>query len=302
MSALKKHHDDGVHTDTQSLTVRHLDVDLSQGFPTYWYGNDAYKSTLLNALSFMFPVGEQFFIDSVRRYAKDVEAKGLTKLAKEIKLFIGQEATHRHLHQQYNDQLVAKGYDAWVERTLQRVIHAARHFPAINHLAATAAYEHYTAVLGDGLLRHDEWTRDMEPTMREVWLWHAAEESEHKAVALDTYNAVGGGYIRRVIMYVLVTIEFYAYTWIQVVKMLHKDRQLFKLKTWGSALRFWFGRKGVFWHMLPHQLAYFKPGFHPWQHNNEDLLHRWQQEHADAYRTVARPHGKPHKPSAGHPA
>lgn len=274
------------HPETAHLTVRHLDVDLSRGFPTYWYDNDPYRSTLLNALSFMFPVGEQFFIDSVRHYAKQVEAQGDAKLAREIKLFIGQEATHRHLHQQYNEQLIAKGYDPWVERTLQRVIDAAKDFPPKMHLAATAAYEHYTAVLGDGLLRHKAWTENMDPMMREIWLWHAAEESEHKAVALDTYNAIGGGYVRRIVMYIAVTIEFYAYTFIQVMKMLHRDGQLFKWRTWRSAFGFWFGRHGVWWHTMPHWLAYFKPGFHPWQHDNRDLLSRWQQDHASAYRSL----------------
>lgn len=294
MPAMPHRPDD--HPQTEHLTVRHLDVDLSQGFPTYWCDGDAYRSTLLNALSFMFPVGEQFFIDSVRRFARQVEAQGDAKLAREIKLFIGQEATHRHIHQQYNAQLVAKGYDPWVERTLQRVIDAARRFPPLMHLAATAAYEHYTAVLGDGLLRHARWTEGMHPTMREVWLWHAAEESEHKAVALDTYKAVGGGYLLRIAMYITVTIEFYAYTIVQVLKMLRHDRQLFKLKTWRSAFGFWFGRDGVWWHTMPHWLAYFKPGFHPWQHDNRDLLSRWRHDHAGAYRSL-------HKtPPAGHTA
>ena len=274
------------HPETDSLTVRHLDVDLSQGFPIYWNNNDAYRSQLLNALSFMFPVGEQFFIDSVRHFAKDVQAQGNNKLSAEIKLFVGQEATHRHLHQQYNDHLVKLGYTPWVERALARSIRTAQLLSHKNHLAATVAYEHYTAVLGDGLLRNASWTEGMDPTMREVWLWHAAEESEHKAVAMDTYNAVGGGYWMRVLVYFLVSIEFMVFANIQLMLMLHKDRQLHKPKTWLSATRFWLGRNGVFWHTLPHWLAYFKPGFHPWQHDNTDLLERWRKEHAAGYRRL----------------
>src|SRR5690606_26307902 len=286
MSALKQHHAPLAHPETGAMTVRHLDVDLGQGFPTYWYGIDAYRSTLLNALSFMFPVGEQFFIDSVRHFAKQVEAQGDAKLAQEIKLFVGQEATHRHVHQQYNDQLVARGYEPWVENVLRRLVKFSRRFDPKTRLAATAAYEHYTAILGDGLLRYESWSEGMDPRMREVWQWHAAEESEHKAVALDTYHAVGGGYLRRIVMYILVTLEFYAYAGIQTIKMLRKDGQLFKRRTWSSALRFWFGHEGIWWHMAPHWLAYFKPGFHPWQHDNRDLLARWQNAHAGSYRSL----------------
>ena len=269
-----------------AMAVRHLNVDLSQGFPIYWNGGDAYRSQLLNALSFMFPVGEQFFIDSVRHFAQDVEQQGNAELTREIKLFVGQEATHRHLHQQYNDHLVSLGYTPWVEEALKRIMHLTRDFNPKFKLAVTAAYEHYTAVLGDGLLRYDSWTRGMDPVMRKVWMWHAAEESEHKAVALDTYHAVGGGYFMRVGLFFVISIEFFVYSLVQSTMMLKRDRQLFKWSTWRSALRFWWGRDGIAWHTLPHWLAYFKPGFHPWQHDNRDLLARWQREHAGDYRTL----------------
>lgn len=277
-----------MNTDTPSasMAVRHLEVDLSQGFPIYWNGGDAYRSQLLNALSFMFPVGEQFFIDAVRHFAPEVARQGNTELSREIKLFVGQEATHRHMHQQYNDHLVSLGYPAWVENVLKRLTHLTRNAPPKIKLAATAAYEHYTAVLGDGLLRYNSWTEGMEPKMRSIWMWHAAEESEHKAVALDTYRAVGGSYLMRVTMFLLVSIEFFVYSAVQTLLMLKHDRQLLKWSTWRSALRFWWGRDGIVWHTLPHWLAYFKPSFHPWQHDNRELLHRWQHEHATDYRTL----------------
>ncbi|RZI80069.1 MAG: metal-dependent hydrolase [Rubrivivax sp.] len=272
---------------THDMTVRHLDVDLSQGFEPHWNGGDAYRSQVFNALSFMFPVGEQFFIDAVRHFLPEIERQGRTELVRDIKLFVGQEATHRHLHQQYNDHLVKLGYDAWVERMLQRVMHLTRNAPPKFKLAITAAYEHFTALLGDGLLRRASWSAQMEPTMRAVWQWHAAEESEHKAVAMDTYNAVGGGYLMRVGLFLFITLEFNVWVLVQTCKMLRRDGALFKLSTWRSALGFWLGREGVLWHTLPHWLAYFKPSFHPWQHDNQALLERWRQEQSHAYRTVA---------------
>lgn len=271
---------------SHDMTIRHLDIDLSQGFEPHWNGGDAYRSQVFNALSFMFPVGEQFFIDAVRHFLPEVERQGNAQLAKDIKLFAGQEATHRHLHQQYNDHLLAMGYDAWVERTLQRVMHLTRNSSPRFKLAITTAYEHFTAVLGDGLLRHSSWTERMTPMMRALWTWHAAEESEHKAVAMDTYKAVGGGYLMRVSLFLLISIEFNIWVAIQTAKMLRRDGELFKWSTHRSALGFWFGRDGVAWHTLPHWLAYFKPSFHPWQHDNLALLERWRQQNAQNYRAV----------------
>jgi predicted metal-dependent hydrolase len=277
-TASSSHHD---------MTVRHLDVDISQGFEPHWNGGDAYRSQVFNALSFMFPIGEQFFIDAVRHFLPEIEAQGNTTLVKDIKLFVGQEATHRHLHQQYNDHLLAMGYDAWVERTLARVMHLTRNSSPKFKLAITVAYEHFTALLGDGLLRRASWTAQMEPTMRAIWLWHAAEESEHKAVAMDTYKAVGGGYLMRISLFLLISLEFNLWVFIQTSKMLRRDGLLFKWSTWRSALGFWLGKDGIAWHTLPHWLAYFKPSFHPWQHDNQALLDHWRQEQAHAYRPVS---------------
>lgn len=39
-------------------------------------------------------------------------------------------------------------------------------------------------------------------------MWHALEEIEHKGVAFDVYEAVGGGYLRRAVAMVWVTILF----------------------------------------------------------------------------------------------
>src|SRR3546814_12753102 len=60
-------------------------------------------------------------------------------------------------------------------------------------LAATAALEHYTATLAEQLLR-DEDTRALfgHDKVRELFLWHALEESEPKTVAFDVYRSVAG--------------------------------------------------------------------------------------------------------------
>jgi predicted metal-dependent hydrolase len=38
------------------------------------------------------------------------------------------------------------------------------------------------------------------------------------------------------------------------------------------------GRKGMFTAIIPEYLDYFKPDFHPWQHDTEFLLHKWRKQ------------------------
>ena len=92
------------------LTVRRLSVDLSQGFSRHWNGGDAFLTAYANALSMSFPVGEQSFIDAVKAGAKQLPDTPENAELKHIaKGFVGQEATHRHLHALYNAHLEKQG-------------------------------------------------------------------------------------------------------------------------------------------------------------------------------------------------
>jgi len=58
--------------------------------------------------------------------------------------------------------------------------------------------------------------------MQLVWGWHAAEETEHKAVCFDLYRALGGGWLRRVLVLMLVTMNFSRLFWRLYLDMLRR--------------------------------------------------------------------------------
>jgi uncharacterized protein len=263
-----------------TLRIRRIEIDLSSGFARRWHGGDPFRSALYNTLSMMFPAGEQFFMDSVREFIPALERAGNDKLVAEARGFIGQEATHRHLHEQYNAALEAQGFRNRVERLIEFRIRMSRHFAPLSRLAVVIGYEHFTAILGDGLLRDREWIRTDDERLDRLWHWHAAEETEHKAVAYDVYLAAGGGYWRRVLWFLYMSLWFAVdVTW-QTTLLLWKDRALWRPSTWLSALSFWWWKPGALLHMAPHWLRYLKPGFHPWQHDNRALLKRWYADYA----------------------
>ena len=267
-----------------SLTVRKLDVDLSGGFGRRWLGGDAYRSQFFNALSMTFPIGEQMFIDSLR--AVPDERLEDPVLRADIKDFVGQEATHRHVHIQYNAELERQGLAFVTEqRILWRVARVAR-LDVRSRVAITCAFEHYTAMLADGILRHPEWIDDAEPALRRLWEWHAVEELEHKGVAFEVYRAAGGGYWRRVLWFVHVSLVFWSDNFIQTCHNLHRDGAAWHPATWLSAARTWFGPRGLAWHMAGPVLQYFSPSFHPWRHDNRALVKTWLDRNSDAYRAI----------------
>lgn len=267
-----------------TLTVRKPNLDLSRGFGRHWLGGDVYRTAFMNALSMSFPLGEQMFIDSVRAAPPEIIAD--PALRAEVKDFVGQEASHRFVHQQYNDELARQGYPYTLEeRTRRRVLRIAR-LPLLDRLAITCALEHYTAILADFVLRHPHWLDGAEPPMRLLWTWHAAEETEHKAVAFDVYRAAGGGWRRRVLWYLHVSLVFWWETSLQTAHNLRRDRALLRASTWGSLLRAWCGRRGLLWHLARPALAYLGPRFHPWQHDNRALLQMWLEHNDGAYRPI----------------
>ena len=162
--------------------------------PRHFAGDgDLIAGHIIAALSSVFPDGEDYFVRSVRHFRDRVTDPALKR---QVAGFIGQEAVHGREHRVFNDRLAELGYPTKHYETLTRVGLRVREriAPAKANLAATAALEHFTATLAELVLTNEEIRTLMgADAVRDLFVWHALEESEHKAVAFDVYRAVGGG-------------------------------------------------------------------------------------------------------------
>jgi predicted metal-dependent hydrolase len=282
------------------LTVRRLLVDLTPGFDRHWNGGDAFLSAFCNALSMSFPVGEQFFIDAVKAGAQALpDSPEHAELQAVARLFAGQEATHRHLHGLYNAHLERQGFvNHWGPRAKARLEHGRQAYfdksdkGYLHELAITAAYEHFTAIFGDLTLEQldqpGDWFANAQEPLRTLWRWHAAEESEHKAVAFDLYVALGGNHAWRMRWFWYVLLQFSLDALRQTLHNLWRDRSLHKPGTWWSATRFLLGRHGLLWRAAKPLWAYTRRDFHPRQVGHNDLAERWLSAHAQQWRAVGK--------------
>lgn len=266
--------------------VRRLLIDLETPFARHWFGGDAFRTAFGNALSMSFPLGEQFFIDSVRAGVSALPEAASARFAAELQGFAGQEATHRRIHALFNVQLERQGYvNAWEERIRQRLPRL-QGLDARHAVAATAANEHFTAVLADWLLRHTEWFEGTEPRLATMWQWHASEEMEHRSTAFDVYLALGGDTRWRVRWMRIVTWYFLSDLALQTWRNLKHDGVQWRWSTWRSALSFLFGPAGVVRRSFGAWRAYFRPDFHP-SHSDGSPGAEWLAVHREAYATVA---------------
>ncbi len=267
------------------LVVRRLLVDLETPLERHWNGGDAFRTALFNALSMSFPIGEQFFIDSVRGGLQALPPAERARFEPEVRGFIGQEATHRRIHGLFNGHLEKQGLvNHWEDRVRRRL----RRLDGVDiraHVGFTAATEHFTAILAEYLLANDTQLAGAEPRLQTLWRWHASEESEHRSTAFDLYRALGGGEPWRRRFFMIVTFNFTVDLMRQTVNNLWHDGSLWRPSTWASGWRTVFGAGGLVRSLFRPWKAYLRPDFHPAQQDDRRAT-EWLRTHGDAYSVV----------------
>ena len=239
---------------------------------------DLSLSHLAASLSSVFPDGEDFFVRSVRHYRDQISDPALKR---QVAGFIGQEALHGREHRAFNDRLDELGYPT---KTFERLTKKGlaireRFLPPKSNLAATAALEHFTATLAELLLTSEETRRLFgHPEVEHLFIWHALEESEHKAVAFDVYKAVGGTERMRVW-----TMNFFRYAFVlgmvlQIGISLLGDRDTYRRgnlrRSWRKVRRSPIMRREI-WDQLR---DYNRPDFHPDDRDTTELVAQWREE------------------------
>ncbi|MDX1805130.1 MAG: metal-dependent hydrolase [Alcanivorax sp.] len=271
---------------------RNLKFNLNPAKALTWHRDGLNVSQFLNTMSLFFPVGERFFIDSVRHYRDQITDP---ELKQAVTAFIGQEAMHGREHEEYNDFVAQAGVPLHSQEDLvAKLLKAVQQYsPKAFQLAATVALEHLTAILGGGLLDLPEIMEGADDGYKAIWNWHALEETEHKAVAFDVYRlAIGddsklGAYVLRSGTLVAATGIFFA---LFIPFYLHNVRikgGLTDLQGWRAVARHTWGKKGIFRNITRPWFDWFKPGFHPWDHDNRDKLEQFDALLGDVLKNAA---------------
>ncbi|WP_224991540.1 metal-dependent hydrolase [Acinetobacter pittii] len=167
-----------------------LSYDANKSY-SFYYEENPVVTSLFVVLSAMFPPGEMFFIESIRNVRNQIKDE---KLLEDIRAFIAQEAFHSREHKTLNNHLIHSNYPEVIEieaKTKAR-LDKLRKLSTVEQVAATVVMEHYTATLARLLLTDQLIKQKTTQESRNLWEWHALEELEHKSVAFDVLNAIGG--------------------------------------------------------------------------------------------------------------
>jgi predicted metal-dependent hydrolase len=259
------------------VRTRRIEFDYPADIlPRHYVNDDLVMSHVVSVLSALFPEGEDFFVRTVRNYRDQITDP---ELKAQVGGFIGQEAIHGREHRTFNERLQQLGYPTRGidRRTGIGLRFGERVLPKSVQLAITAALEHYTATLAEVLLS-DPRARAMLDVdeVRSLLLWHALEESEHKAVAFDVYQTVSGNHLVRVGVMNAVTVSFILIVVGQTTLSVLADpaaRDVRRLARSLRALRYspWLKLR-----VLRHLRDYNRRGFHPDDHDITALLEEWR--------------------------
>lgn len=266
------------------VPARDIRFDVSSAKNGHWLGGDPVGTAVFNALSLTFPEGERMFMDAVKNYRKDLTGK----LAEDVRGFIAQEAIHSREHHQLNQLIDRERYPVnEIEAAVKDRTTLVRSRGPMAMLVSTIALEHFTAMMADVHAENMSFFDGVSPEIERLWRWHAMEETEHKGVAFDVFMHATRHwsplkrYMRRVIAMALITIMFTANITTYAARLLEADG--YSRKDARKAVKnFVWRNPGIFSKGWRTYFSWYRPGFHPWDHDNRALIARWKQDFAVA--------------------
>lgn len=243
----------------------------------HYMGGDMVFSHFLAMLSSAFPEGEDFFVRAVRQHRDQVTDADLKR---DVAGFMGQEAIHGREHRAFNERLAelgypTRGFDRFIKHLLA---FGNKVLPAREQLAITAALEHYTATFAEILLTDDRLQQSTDyDEVRNLFLWHALEESEHKAVAFDVYRSTGGSEFLRQRVMLSTTVMFAAIMVVATAVSLAGDPAARHPGRLARGLRRFSRNPMVSRRAVAMVNEYYRRDFHPDDHDTTEILATWRE-------------------------
>lgn len=171
------------------LKLRKVDIDFSDA-KVHWNPTCPEFSHVFNAFSLGAPLIEPFLI-KVMRQAKEKLPESETELLRDIDLFNSQEGRHYRMHMKFNQVLHDEGYDT--KEAEERLKADYKRYLDEKGLKFCLAYAEGFETLGPVLSgyffdRSPELMRRWDQPSIFLWLWHVAEEYEHRHVVNGSFK------------------------------------------------------------------------------------------------------------------
>lgn len=267
---------DATTTADRALSPRDMRFEYPDDFRAEWQPLKPEFSAACNALSLGMPYGEPYVVSSVRRVR---DRLGDEQLRDQVDSYLAQERSHYRQHRRFNELLTAQHPGLrWVERGLARSYRwLARHGSTEFNVAFAAGFEAVAFASARWIDSHRRELFDgADRVPSTLFLWHLAEEVEHKTVAFDVWQAVDGRrwrYARAMATSFLMLVWF---MFCGTVVQLAASRRIFNPVAWFRLLKW---ALGYAFEVVPTMAVTALPGHHPAELADPAWLTTWLAEY-----------------------
>ena len=150
----------------------------------------------------------------------------------------------------------------------------AKFLPDTIPLSVTAAAEHFTAIWAKNALTSPAFQNFKDESLRDLIMWHAVEEIEHKHVAFDILRNVDDRYSIRAFGMVLAAAIIAPLSFWGALYLLRQEKDIDWADYLQSLLNEIVDEEGMLRLYAEAFFQYFKPGFHPSQSDDYELAER----------------------------
>ncbi len=258
--------------DARPVVLRpHLDLDVDPGTDAVWNPGAPEFVAAANSVSLMMPYVEPYFAATVRRAAGSLDPE----LAATAIDFATQELQHQRVHRGFNALLRAR-YPR-LERVERRMRRTYARLGRTRSLRFSLAYAAASETIAYSLARWTsdhlaEFLRGADPAATDLFLWHLAEEVEHKSVAHDVWREVDGSHLRLAWAGACSLVLLAVFSLTATLGMLRADRRLRLPGTWWRLARLLLSFS---FEVVPTMLVSSLPGHHPSQLTDPDWYRSW---------------------------
>lgn len=169
--------------------ARKVPFDFPENLNPNWIPSDPEFTAMVNAVSIIMPYLEPFLIQAVRDVIAQVSDANVVTQGKALN---HQEQIHYQVHRRFNAVLKNNGYPelAEIEKIIQARYQRLSQCSLQTRMAYGAGFESMTLGVTKWLVtQRVKLFANADPRVVSFILWHMVEETEHKFVAFDVYQA-----------------------------------------------------------------------------------------------------------------
>ena len=252
--------------------ARSVAFEFPDDMAVLWHPRFPEFACAANGVSLLMPYAEPQVIRAIREAAASVDDDDLADRGEG---YLFQERRHHRQHRRFNDLLVAQvpslaRIERWMDRTYRWL---GEHRSLRFNVAFAAGFETTAFATARWAERHSgRLFTGADPVVATLFLWHLAEEVEHKTVAYDVFEAIDGSRLRYAWATSVSAMLLVWFTFLSTVAMLTSTWRIWRPVT---HLRLLWWSLSLAFEVLPTMAASAMPGHSPADLRDPDWMLAW---------------------------